>query len=848
MSRAVAPFSLWSIILFVCFLANLGSLAPLQAQVSSDTLAHLLPAGRADRIAAHPEFGARQQLADHLPSWVRPENLSSTPVDLNAPMHVSLLLSRGDALQASFVKLLANQQDPSSPLYHRWLSPAQIGELFGPTDPDVQAVEEWAASQGLHVDSLAPSRTILELSGTATTVGNAFGVSFAYYGQGADQHLAPTAEPSIPAALSPVATSVQGLVQMPVAPQVHAVASASPALRAGPADAVRPRLTLSNGAHYITPADFAAIYDLASVYASGNTGATIGGKPQRIAVIGRSRVSSTDIAEFVSTTGIGAYTFNTILASSNDPGMTGNGDQVEATLDSQRTLGTAPGAQTDLVISANYAGNDGVYVAAAYNVNTLLDPIMSISFSGCEAQAGAAGVSIWNSLFSSAAAEGISVFVSAGDAGVAGCDQPLGAPPAVQVASINFICSSAYVTCVGGTELNDTAGPASFWSSTNSSGFGSALSYIPEGAWNEPSMIGSTGSYGPSASGGGASQYVSKPSWQTGAGVPADGLRDVPDLSLASSGHDGYYGCLAFAGGDCAQSHFEYFFGTSAAAPSMAGIAALLNTASGSAQGNLNPLFYRLAANTSAGAFHDITVASSGVSNCMAAIPSACNNSTPGVGGLSGGLSGYVVTPGYDQVTGLGSVDVARLLNANPAFTLSASPSLVSFSSGASSGGSAIVTVTSLNGFAGLISLSCNGSGSPIGAQPVCTIAPSSVTLAPGGTATANLTISSTGKQAGSSVAAGANDSFPIIGGDTALAILICCPPLRRRRKLLSLAVFVLLAGSMLGLGGCGSGGTVSATGNGNAVNYAFIITASSNAGTASVAKTVSTAVKVTVN
>jgi len=331
-------------------------------------------------------------------------------------------------------------------------------------------------------------------------------------------------------------------------------------------------------------------------------------------------------------------------------------------------IGTAPGAHVDLVISSSLSG--GIETAAQFEVQTLLDPIMSVSFGACEAAVGLPYVHFWDALFTQAAAEGISAFVAAGDAGAAGCGNPNSTPVSNQSLGINSLCASTNVTCVGGTEFADFADPAAYWGSTEGAGRESALGYIPEGAWNEPSETSSTGitTYVAAATGGGSSTYIGKPSWQTGPGVPNDNFRDVPDVSFSSSLHDGYLICLAYAGFDCS-SQIAVVSGTSTAAPSMAGIAALLNQRLGAAQGNLNPLLYQIASralpqNSATNAFHDVTPQTSGVALCNVGTPSMCNNSTPAPGGLTGGLAGYPLTTGYDLATGLGSVNVSGLLTA----------------------------------------------------------------------------------------------------------------------------------------------------------------------------------------
>jgi subtilase family serine protease len=548
----------------------------------------------------------------------------------------------------------------------------------------------------------------------------------------------------------------------------------------------------------------------------------VGAKAQRVAIVGRSRVAATDISQFESLTGLPTAQPNVIIPTGGiDPGTTNGGDQDEATLDVDRVMGTAPGVGVDLVVSADSKTVSGIYQAAEYEVNTLVDPIMSISFGDCEADAGRQGVAVWDTLFSAAAAEGISVFVSSGDSGAAGCDGDNTNIPVTQSASINYICASSYATCVGGTEFADTSDAGSYWSSANGSGDSSATGYIPEGAWNEP-QVGTT--YQAVGSGGGASQYIAKPSWQTGAGVPQDGKRDVPDVSLNSATHDGYVACLAYAGGDCSKKEFEVFGGTSAAAPGMAAIVALMNTATGSAAGNVNPLLYRLAANAPS-AFHDVTESTSGVSGCTLSVPSMCNNSTPSAAGLTGGLSGFQVAPGFDEATGLGSVDGAKLLAAavneggsaavtTGSFTMGTSGTSVAMAAGATSGNTMTVFATASGGFAGIVSLSCTVQGSGT-LMPGCAVSPGNVTLsgaAPSGSAMVTIS-SQAGNGSGSSCSGGGSPTK--LGGMAGLGLALICMllvPVARRRELRGLLMVVAAAAGMTVMTGCGGAATANAT------------------------------------
>jgi subtilase family serine protease len=817
-------------------------------------------------VAANADFSARVQLGGHLPGWARAETMSGATVPVSAPLEVTVVLKRDAATQAAFETLLQAQQTPGSALYHHWLTPAQVGSLFGVAETDLQAVEQWLGSEGLTVTRVEPNGVLVDVTGTVAAVSNAFRTNFAEFQVGGETRLSATSEPMVPQALEAVIAGVHGLSQTTLHPQslataiqgtagssrLSAQAGAKPMLTAS-----NPLLTASSGQHFLTPNDFRTIYDLNPVVAAGNTGATVGSKAQRVAIVGRSRVAATDISEFESLAGLPTAQPNVIVPTGGtDPGTTNGGDQDEATLDVDRVMGTAPGVGVDLIVSADSRTVSGIYTAAAYEVNTLVDPVMSVSFGDCEANAGQQGVSVWDTLFSAAAAEGISVLVSSGDSGAAGCDGDTSMLPATQTASINYICSSSYATCVGGTEFADTSDAGSFWSTTNGSGESSATGYIPEGAWNEPE---SGSKYVAAGTGGGASEYIAKPSWQTGAGVPQDGKRDVPDVSLSSATHDGYVACLAYAGGDCSKQAFEVFGGTSAAAPGMAGIVALMNTATGSPAGNVNPLLYGLAASGS-GAFHDVTESTAGVVGCSVGVPSMCNNSTPSAAGLTGGLEGYEVATGFDEATGWGSVDGAKLLAAaltaggsasaeatTGSFTMGTSATALRVAAGATSGNSVTVFATAANGFTGMVSLTCSvAAQGAVSLAPNCAMSPSTVTLsgaAPSGSTAVAIATQAASPASQSSCGSGGSSNVRL-GGLALAGLCVLLVPAARRKNLRGLLMMVAAVVGMGAMTGCGGGAmgagsttascTAAGTSGTTAGSYVVTVTGKSGSTTAS--------------
>ncbi|KAA6455693.1 hypothetical protein DYQ86_27125 [Acidobacteria bacterium AB60] len=607
------------------------------------------------------DTSAVEPLPRHHPQWASPANdLGPAAEDLG----VTLVLARSAQQEAALQQLLADQLNPGSPDFHHWLTPVEFGQRFGASDSDLQTVRGWIEAQGLKVSWIAPGRTFVGIRGSAASVGRAFSTTLHHYRVGGEVRTAIASEAFVPAALAPLLKSVRGLYTIPAHP-MHRVS--------GPQTA-GPNFNASGGSHFIAPGDFKILYDIPYGALDG-TGQTIG-------IVGRSRTDAADFTNFqqltqayfvlpteVVPTAFGGVDPGPALTSPPGPGNQNLGEQLEATLDVTRAGTLAPGANLLLVVSQVTGTTDGIDADAQYLVQTTPVPVqvMNISYGNCESASGPAGVHFWDTLFQQAAAEGISVFVSSGDSGAAGCEMAFTTPsPSPVPISPNYICSSPYATCVGGTEFNDAGSPSIYWSGSESTDLSSASSYIPEGGWNEPLDPRSAPQV--AGSGGGVSSIIPTPAWQTGPGVPAARAgRYTPDLSFSSSCHDGYFGCMAAIGADCIKNgssvpQFVSICGTSAAAPSMAGITATLDSKLQYAVGNINPELYTLA-QTQPSVFHDATPLSSGVAACNVNTPSMCNNSTPGTRSLTGGQAGYPLTTGYDLVTGLGSLDIGNFLN-----------------------------------------------------------------------------------------------------------------------------------------------------------------------------------------
>ncbi len=577
-------------------------------------LALFLSAAHAQEIRTFPDDSRTVRLTGNRHPSARVENEVGTASPGHRMDKMILVLEAGGEQNQALDGLIAAQQDPSSPSYQKWLTPAQFAEQFGVSENDVEQVSAWLKSHGFTIDEVPAGRRTIVFSGTAGMVAAAFHTAIRQYRIDGELHYANASDPEIPEALAAV---VKGTVTL------HDFARKS--MRAAKQSVSE---FSSGGSYYLAPSDYATIYNLNPLFTAGTDGT---GKS--IAIVGRTNINLSDVQIFRSYFGLPANNPQIILNGPN-PGI--NGDVDEGVLDVEWSGAVAKGATIKFVVSASTNTTDGVDLSAQYIVTNNVAPVMSVSYGSCEAGMGTAELAFYKNLWQQAAAQGISVMVSSGDSGAAGCDGG-SATSASGGKAINGLCSSIYSVCVGGTQFNDTSSYSSYWTpGMNASTKESAISYIPEGAWNQSGSV--SGGSGLWATGGGASAVYAKPSWQAGPGVPADGMRDVPDVSLAASTHDGF---LVVEGGN-----LYVIGGTSASAPSFAGIMALVNQKTASAQGNPNPTLYQLAAleanhATAHSYFHDITSGS---------------NSVPGA-------VGFNAAAGYDLATGLGTVNANDLVN-----------------------------------------------------------------------------------------------------------------------------------------------------------------------------------------
>jgi subtilase family serine protease len=778
---------------FVSFLFVLAALALCRGQTTaSSRITQEIDTSRLARLA-----GSTHPLA--APQFDRGR------LNSNTIMHgVSLTFTRSASQQAALEQLLAGQQDHASPNYHRWLTPEQFADRFGLAPSDVEQVKRWLESEGFVIEGVSRGRTQISFSGSVARIESVLGTEMHHYLINGEMHFANATDLVVPAALRNLILGVRHLDDFHPKPRNTR--------RKIP---VSPNFTSSiSGNHFLVPEDVATIYNVSALYSAG-----LDGTGEKIAVVGDSAITMSNIETFRSLAGLPPNDPTTVLVpGSGNAIVPSSAEQIEAYLDLEWSGAVAKNASIIYV----YVGNNpnySVWDALHYAIDNNLVPVVSTSFGFCEKGLGQPNALIIQGWAQQANAQGQTISAATGDTGAADCDHG-NTTSATGGLAVDLPASIPEVTGVGGSEFTGDAagtGTTTYWNGTNDSVYGSALVYIPEKAWNDTSASIANGG-GLAAGGGGASTFFAKPAWQSGAGVPNDSHRDVPDISFnASPLHDPYLICdgtdesgsqSCTNGFRDSQSRLDTVGGTSAGAPIFAGILALIDQATGSkGLGNVNSTLYNLAGNAAAKAFHDVT---------------SGDNKVPCVTGSTGctsGTIGYAAGTGYDQATGLGSVDVYNMAtnwpgySAVPRYSVSASPTSVSVSSGQN--GTSTVTIQGTGGFNGTVNLSCSISSSTV--KMGCSLSPTSVTLdATTTNATATLTITTTASNVAfnNSATLGRGLRFRWLEGSCGMLLgCVSLLPFRLRRHRKPWVAFFLLILFALGIG-CGGGNSGTPKGN----------------------------------
>jgi pseudomonalisin len=624
--------------------------------------------------------------------------------------HIRLELKRPAALQAALDRLVHDQQTKGSARYHHWLKPADL-RGYGPDQADIDRVTTWLQGRGLTVNSVSRSGMEVDFGGSGASVARAFHTSLHNIVLKGESHIANVTAPLIPAELAAVVTGVTLHNVFPV-----------PAMQR-----ITPNFTTTGaaGTYYaVAPADFATIYNVNPLRGSANEfGQPLTGAGVTLAVVEQTDILPFDWNRFRSKFGLSGYPGTLTLThpgSCTNPKFTP--DEFEAALDAEWSSAVAPSAA---IIEASCASVAPLYFGVETALQNLVEggtsaTIFSISYEGNELFAGYGFTAGWNNLLEEGAAEGIAIFVAAGDNGVSADRNEVDGDGLF----VNGLADSAYNVSVGGTDfLDGSQGTfAQYWRTKNSPTGGSAISYVPEIPWDNSCASSiffkfegfSSGSQfcnvnpdaGQPGVGGSGSQSIVdvKPDWQLTSipGVPNDGVRDQPDVSLfAANGlwEHFYLACMSDAsegGSPCDYNNQSDLLGnaaggTSFGSPAFAGIAALIQQALSLdfgqtiALGNPAPIFYKIAAGQYATPLGvapcDATLGNQISTACTFYNVTAGNNSEPCIGGtpncstLKGAALGvgilksptiagpaYHAGTGYNLATGLGSVNVTNLL------------------------------------------------------------------------------------------------------------------------------------------------------------------------------------------
>ena len=678
----------------------------------------------------------------------RPEFDRGAVLDDFPVRRMLVMLNRPPENEAALKRFLRELHTPGSTRFHQWLRPEEYGKQFGANEEAIGTVTTWLEAHGFSVARTTASKVLIEFSGTAGQVREALHTEIHQYEAAGKTFFANDREISIPIDVSRCIRNFAPLNTFPLASYLAPAGKAN--LKRGANGAPSFTLTENNAPFYaLAPQDFATQYDLGPVYTSGTDGSG-----ETIGIVGVTNVNLPLVDAYRELFGLPAD-HTQVVVDGEDPGD-GLSPNVEAFLDLEVSGAVAPNATINFYIASGQPLEDPLALAALRAIEDDQASVLSLSYGQCEPLLGEAGNQLWAGLWEQAAAQGQTVLVASGDTGPGTClGVTVGGPNGAEESfgpTANGLSSTPWNVSVGGTDFyysdyaTGGASIASLWNQTNDSNLGSLKATLPEQAWDDALGLnivpyitvadgGAEAFLGPvpSPAGGGASSNCSqvtigsnglpsciagysKPVWQQGPGVPGDGARDLPDVALfAANGPNLTAWPICAEPGDCisgATPQVTLVGGTSASTPAMAGIMTLINQKYGR-QGQADYTLYALARQQSG--FHDITIGTNDVL-CMLGTPPPpfppvpnCTvpYSNPYFPNLySFGM--YAAGVGYDQATGLGSIDANELISnwskvvlLPTATTLQLSPTTITH-------GSAIAVTASVLG-------SGSGSGVPTG-------------------------------------------------------------------------------------------------------------------------------------
>ncbi|MGA9504450.1 MAG: protease pro-enzyme activation domain-containing protein, partial [Terriglobales bacterium] len=202
--------------------------------------------------------------------------------------HMLLQLKRSPERERELQKLIDELTDSSSPNFHRWLTAREFGERFGVARQDRETIKNWLQSQGFKVNVDYENGVLIDFSGTAGEVRQAFHTEIHNLEVQGVNHIANMSDPKIPAALAPVVVGVLPLHDFKPHPMYQRKAN----------------YTVGGGTYLVVPGDLATIYNLNPLFSAG-----ISGQGQTIVAVEDSNVYSTaDWTSFRSVFGLSSYT------------------------------------------------------------------------------------------------------------------------------------------------------------------------------------------------------------------------------------------------------------------------------------------------------------------------------------------------------------------------------------------------------------------------------------------------------------------------------------------------------------------------------------------------------------